>query len=419
MLEKYAQEISEYLSAMMGRSIIITDTRGIIIGAPAKERIGEFHPPSVPCIKYKKMSFDDEAAARKLGVWYPGSTVPLFFQGNVVGTAAIAGDPEVVLQFSTLVKNQIESMLREKIYTPSLQTPQRKINELVKDIASFDPRIEEHALLPDRAERLGIQLNLSRGVIAIFFSNFRGLGLEKNPVRLPYKSHHDPLSDEIDYSATHSRVIEIIREIFPDPQNVIASVSRDRFVILWRLEESEENDITAALERARELCTEISNKLREGSIETIIGISHPAKNLYEMPHAYANAWEVISIAEKLSLTPGVYCFTDMLLQHILLSIHPNYSLRYMEKKLADSYTANDSQELTETFCIYCESFFSKQKAAERLHLHRNTLAYRLEKIEERFGISIDNFEQVFSLYLTLRIKLLGNSGGTQSETLTQ
>jgi len=416
MLEKYAQEISEYLSAMLGRSIIITDTSGIIIGAPEKERIGDFHPTSVPCIKYKKMSFDDEDSARKMGVRYPGSVMPLFFKGNVVGTAAIAGDPQVVLQFSTLVKNQIESMLRERVYASSLQAPQCRINKLVKDMSSFDPRIEDHALLPERAERLGIQLDLPRGVIAIFFANFRGLGLENNPVRLPYKSSHDPLSDEIDYSTTHGRVIEILREVFPDPQNIIASVSRDRFVILWRLEESEEKDISAAIEHAKERCSEISNNLRDGAIETIIGIGHTAKNLYELPLAYTNAWEVVSIAEKLSLDPGIYCFTDMLLKHMLFSMRPNYSLRYLEKQIADSCTASDTHELAETFCIYCESFFSKQKAAELLHIHRNTLAYRLERIEEKFGVSLDNFEQAFSLYLTLQMKRLGISGGTPNET---
>ena len=112
MLRKYAQEISEYLSSMMGRSIIITDVNGIIIGSPAKERIGDFHPPSVPCVKYKKMSFDDKEAAQKLGVWYPGSTVPLFYNDEVIGTAAIAGEPAVVLQFTMLVKKQIESILK-------------------------------------------------------------------------------------------------------------------------------------------------------------------------------------------------------------------------------------------------------------------------------------------------------------------
>jgi len=415
LLNKYAQEISEYLSGLMGRSIIITDINGIIIGAPAKERLGQFHPPSLPCIKYKKMSFDDEDAARKLGVWYPGSTFPIFFNGQVIGTAAIAGEPELVLQFSTLVKNQIESMLREKIYAPSLRTSQGKVDELVNDISSFDPRRDDLSKLPERAERLGIRLDVPRGAIAIFFSNFRGLGLEKNPVRLSYKSNTDPISDEIDYGATHSRVIEILREVFPDPQNIIASVSRDRFVIFWKLEKNEEEPLSAELERAKGLSKEIWDKLKDASIETIIGLGHPAQNLYEMPFAYSNAWEVVSVAEKLSLQPGVYCFNEMLLEHILLSVNPNYSLKYLEKKLAGYGEDNDAADLLETFSTYCECFFSKQKAAEKLHLHRNTLAYRIAKIEERFNISTENFEDVISFYLVLLMKRLGVSGGKKSE----
>ena len=413
MLEKYAQEISEYLSGLMGRSIIITDINGIIIGAPAKERLGEFHPPSLPCIKYKKMSFDDEDAARKLGVWYPGSTVPLFFNNYVIGTAAIAGEPEVVLQFSTLVKNQIESMLREKIYTPSIRSPQSKIDELVRDISTFDPRREDHSQLPERAERLGIQLDVPRGIIAVFFSNFRGLGLEKNPVRLSYKSNSDPISDEIDYGATRIRVIEIIREVFSDPQNIIASVSRDRFVIFYKLESFDERNLSVSLAQAKSLSQEIWDRLKDASIETIIGVGHPAQNLYEMPFAYSNAWEVVSVADKLSMQPSVYCFNEMLLEHLLLSVSPHYSLKYLEKKLADCQKESDTADLVETFATYCECFFSKQKAAEKLHLHRNTLAYRLAKTEEKFNLSMENFEEVIAFYLVILMKKLGSSGGTK------
>ncbi len=414
MLEKYAQEISESLSAMMGRSIIITDVDGIIIGAPDKERIGAFHPPSVPCVKYKKMSFDDEDQARELGVWYPGSTVPLFFHGRVVGTAAIAGEPEIVLQFSTLVKNQIESMLRERVAAPSFHSLQRQINELVKDVSCFDPRRDDHSNIPERAKKLGIDLDIARCAISIFFSNFRGLGLEKNPVRLSYEANRDPLSDEIDYTMMHNRVIEIIREVFPDSQNVIASVSSDKFVILWAIEDTSAMERDLILERANELSLEIYGKLKDASIETVIGIGHPAKNIYEMPLAYSNAWEVVSIAEKMGFPSGVYSFNQMLLQHMLLSVKPHYSLRYMENKLAEFYKNNDSGELIQTFCAYCECFFSKQKASEKLHLHRNTLAYRLNKIEERFNISVENFDQVISLYLVLFMKKLGNSGGISS-----
>ncbi|MDO5115511.1 MAG: sugar diacid recognition domain-containing protein [Synergistaceae bacterium] len=407
MLEKYAQEISEYLSSMMGRSIIITDTNGIIIGAPAKERLGEFHPPSVPCVKYKKMSFDDAEAAKKLGVWYPGSTVPLFYNGRVIGTAAIAGEPEVVLQFTMLVKNQIESMLREKILSPGMGSPQKKINELARDIGRFDPDGDDLALLTKRAARLGVNLEGPRGVIAIFFSNFRGLALEKNPVKLSYESFTDPISEEIDYSSTHSRVIELMREVFPDPQALIASVSRDRFAIICPYEHSDDERLMEEAEAAAERANDIHRKLKEASIETLIAIGRPARDIYELPMSYKNAWDVVKIADRLTLPPGVYSFRALLLEEMLLSVKPCFPLRFLDKKLEALRGDNDANELAETFKVYCESLFSKHLAAERLHLHRNTLSYRLRKIEERLGISMLDFRQLMACYMALHIKELG------------
>lgn len=413
MLAKFAQEISEYLSSMMGRSIIITDINGIIIGAPAKERIGDFHPPSIPCIKYKKMSFDDAEAAKKLGVWYPGSTVPLFYNGRVIGTAAIAGEPEVVTQFSLLVKNQIESMLREKILSPSMSSPQKRINELVRDISTFDPSRDDHAPLAKRAEQFGIDLDRPRGAIAVFFSNFRGLGLEKNPVKISYESYSDPIEDEMDYSSMHGRVIVLLREIFPDPQTIIASVSRDRFVVIRPCDISDEKRLAEDVEMSGEVAEEIYSKLKEASLETIIGVGHPARSLFELPNSYRNAWDVVGIAEKLTLPPGAYTFNKLLLEEMLISVKPHFSLRFIEKKLAALGSDNDAHDLLDTFKVYCESFFSKQQAAEKLHLHRNTLSYRLQKIEERLGISMLDFKQVTAYYLALYMRALGNRGGSR------
>lgn len=416
MLERYAQEISEYLSSIMKRSIIITDASGIIIGAPDNSRLGDFHPPSVPCVKYRKMSFDDEAAAKRLGVWYPGTTVPLFFQNQVVGTAAIAGDPEVVLQFTTLVKNQIEILLREKFAAESIQPSQRKINELVRDIASFDPRTGTDSVLAEQARRLDIDLELPRGVILVAFSNFRGLDLSKNPARLSYENQKDPLLQEIDYNKTQNMVIDIIREVFQNPSDILAAAARDRFTILWTLLPHEKKDAFSAIPRVKELCADVMKRLSNSAIETIIGIGYPAKNIYELPYAYQNAWEVNSVAEKLKMGPGIYCFSDIVFEHLLLSMHPHYLLKYMEKSFAPLLSANDSEELITTFKVYCKSCFSKQKAAESLHIHRNTLAYRLAKIEKLSGASLDDFETASVLYMLLMTRELGKSRGDDDRT---
>ena len=385
---------------MLDRSVIITDTNGIIIGAPAKERLGTFHPPSVLCVKYKKMSYDDEAAARKLGVWYPGTTVPLFFDGRVIGTAAVAGDPEVVLQFSTLVKKQIESIIKEKVFGPYATQSQRSITELVREISQFDPVKNSGAALPEMAARLGINLALPRIPAAIFLSNFHGLSLSKNPIRLTYKSSSDPISDEIDYNTMRDRIVQIIREVLPDPQNIVAAVARDRFAVL-RLIEENALDTDSILAKTKELCADIFTKLQEAAIDTIIGIGDPAAGLFELPSAYANSWSVVAAIETEEIKPGIYCFSDMPLRQMLRHLGANPTLAYLERKLQASVQENgDSEELLLTFCRYCECFCSKQETAAALHIHRNTLTYRLAKIEDKFNISLNNFEQVVSLYLT-------------------
>lgn len=409
MLNLVAQEICENLSAMMERSIIITDIDGVIIGSPNKERIGEFHPPSVACIKYKKMSFDDAEAAKEQGVWYPGSTVPIFFQDQVIGTAAIAGEPGLVLQFTALVKKQIESMLREKIFAHAIPKSQRIINELVKNIASLDPFKEADSTLVEQARRAGINLDLPRGVISLAFSNLHGLYLAKNPTRLAfYENKGDPLSDEIDRCITNNMVIEILREIFHDPHDIVASVSHDKFVIFWTLLAYEKDDPFAAVTRVKELCDTVKNRLNESAVEMVIGIGFPAKNICELPHAYNNAWEVNLIANKLGMRPGIYCFSDMLFEHLLLSLHPRVSLKYMEKSVGRLFDQDNSNELIATFYEYCRCFFVKQKAAENLHIHRNTLAYRLSKIEDCLEISLDNFENITALYMFLIMRALNN-----------
>ncbi|WP_303323120.1 PucR family transcriptional regulator, partial [Cloacibacillus evryensis] len=119
------------------------------------------------------------------------------------------------------------------------------------------------------------------------------------------------------------------------------------------------------------------------------------------------------IAEKLSMPPGAYTFDRLLLEEMLISVKPHFSLRFIEKRLAALGGDGDAHDLLDTFKVYCESFFSKQQAAEKLHLHRNTLSYRLQKIEERLGISMQDFKQVMAYYLALYMKELGNRGGSR------
>ncbi|MDL2263432.1 helix-turn-helix domain-containing protein [Synergistaceae bacterium OttesenSCG-928-I11] len=414
MLEIYAQEIVDLLSETLERSVVVTNIDGIIIGAPAKERIGTAHPPSIPVMKYGKMSFDDNEAARRMGVWYPGATVPIFFHGSVVGSVGIAGEPEVVSKFSLLVKKQVESILREKVLIESRSSSQGYLDELVKDIYCFDQSRDNPRLLFSRAEKVNIRLDIPRVVIAVAFSSFSELNPACNDLGLPYSNKQDPFFEELEYRSTQSNVVNVIRQTFSNSQDVVSTTARDKFVIMRAFQAMPVN-MEECYEALDEQCEEIFTNLQKRSINTCVGIGSPAKNLYEIPVSYDNAVDVVNLAEKMQISPGIFRYDKMPLEQLLMALRPSRKHSFLWDRVAKARNTTGGDELIETFMAYCQSMFNKLHAAEKLFIHRNTLIYRLNKLEKLAGVDFSDFGQLISFYISCRAMLLNDADEAFSE----
>ncbi|MEW6523024.1 MAG: PucR family transcriptional regulator ligand-binding domain-containing protein [Bacillota bacterium] len=70
-------------------------------------------------------------------------------------------------------------------------------------------------------------------------------------------------------------------------------------------------------------------------------------------------------------------------------------------------------------CHTAETFFAcgrnLQRAAELLHIHRNTLAYRLGRVEEITGYNLKDPESCFELHLALKVRHLAACNGAKTQ----
>ena len=69
--------------------------------------------------------------------------------------------------------------------------------------------------------------------------------------------------------------------------------------------------------------------------------------------------------------------------------------------LAD-YDAQNGSHLIHTLTIFLEHNRSWQKSAQALNVHKQTLVYRIRRIEEITGRSLDDTEGVVALWIALR-----------------
>lgn len=83
-------------------------------------------------------------------------------------------------------------------------------------------------------------------------------------------------------------------------------------------------------------------------------------------------------------------------------------MQYCEDKLRilEEYDHANGAFLQETLVVYYMNGFSVSKAAESLFIHRNSLQYRLDKIEDLLGIELDDYMEYLDLINCILVKRL-------------
>ncbi|KQY29185.1 MULTISPECIES: PucR family transcriptional regulator [Nocardia] len=101
----------------------------------------------------------------------------------------------------------------------------------------------------------------------------------------------------------------------------------------------------------------------------------------EVPAAADRAHELLDMVQRLRCVPGVYRFTDMALEYQLTRPGP---AREMLGSLLDPLDAHP--DLLETLHCHISNNLSRQRTARVMHIHTNTVDYRLRRIARLTGL---------------------------------
>ncbi|MQY05872.1 PucR family transcriptional regulator [Actinomadura macrotermitis] len=100
-----------------------------------------------------------------------------------------------------------------------------------------------------------------------------------------------------------------------------------------------------------------------------------------VPAAAEEAREVAALVSRLGRPPGVYTLDDVLLEYQLA--RPGHGLDRLAARLEP---VADRPDLVETLRAFVRHGHNRRLAADDLHVHRNTLDYRLRGIAQRTGL---------------------------------
>jgi purine catabolism regulator len=232
----------------------------------------------------------------------------------------------------------------------------------------------DSALL-ERAERLGFNLTVPHLPIALRVAT-------------------DPPSSPRSHDVVNSLVREFGRLGASAPVGVLA----DTIGLAYPLDGAEPAVVATRIHR---LAAQVSGKVVSAGVGRA-GIGPAA-----IAQGYREADRALVIARRL-FAPGTLTFFQNLGVHrLLLALdgHPELSAFYEETLAAiDQYDRANRSELLPTLEAFFAADNSLAETASRLHLHRNTVAYRLRRIEQISGHQLGDPETRLALHLGLRVR---------------
>ncbi len=145
------------------------------------------------------------------------------------------------------------------------------------------------------------------------------------------------------------------------------------------------------------------------------GIGRLAKDVQLIPKSYREAQQALEMGRRLFGDGKLHSFARLGVYRLLFHLHSQKELSdfYQETlgPLLDTDGHNNSA-LIETL----EGFFrcngNLSETARTMHLHRNSLLYRLGRIEELLGRSLEDPEFRLSLQIALKIRHMQKEGST-------
>lgn len=171
-------------------------------------------------------------------------------------------------------------------------------------------------------------------------------------------------------------------------------------ILARSLNQDEPEDL---LEYAMALMDTLQNEL---GLEAAIGIGGMAGELAGLRQSYLQARQAIRIGRLFHPNQQIFEFHQLVLERFMMDCSTEESKRYISLLFNPRTAKLFSDEMLETVHVFLKRDLNLTDAARDLYIHRNTLVYRLDKIQKGSGLDLRHFRDamLFKLLDDLRKK---------------
>lgn len=147
--------------------------------------------------------------------------------------------------------------------------------------------------------------------------------------------------------------------------------------------------------------------LQETATAVVVGVGEAHHTLSALGASYREAKRAMEVGRTFLPEDTIYVFRRLMLERFLMDLPRDMAL-YYHGLLFNRRTARlFNDEMLATIGMFFRKDLNLSDTARQLYIHRNTLVYRLDKVQRQTGLDLRRFEDAVTFKILVELKKCG------------
>lgn len=206
-------------------------------------------------------------------------------------------------------------------------------------------------------------------------------------------------------------VVETVKNLFAATAKDFVTEVDEKSVILIK----DVRDISSEEELAKLAEMLVDNLQMEAMVKVRVGYGNQVELLQDIARSYQEARMALEVGRIFYAESQTVSYSKLGIGRLIYQIPSSLCEMFLKEVFGDHIPDDLDEETTNTINKFFENNLNISETARQLYVHRNTLVYRLERIEKALGLDIRTFEDAMLFKIALLVIAHMNYQKNQSE----
>lgn len=201
-------------------------------------------------------------------------------------------------------------------------------------------------------------------------------------------------------SISDDTVLEILKNLFPSQSRVyLVPITETQLGILHPLHEDETEEDLSQIAH-----TIVDTLNTEALAHVQIAYSRILFHLLELSKAFHETALALKVGRLFGSGQNVFPYNKLGIGQLIYQLPHSVCENFLKEILGVDISGPADEELTVTIDRFLQNNLNIAETARQLHMHRNTLIYRLEQVEKKTGLDLRKFEDAMTYKIASMVR---------------